>query len=282
MGASTPAGQQDKPPVLQKISLATGVELYYAERGKGIAVVFIHGSLGDYSAWDAQLGPFAENYRAIAYSRRYNYPNTNKLRPKHSAIVEADDLAALINKLNLGKAHLVGHSYGAYAALLLAVKHPELVRTVTLAEPPVVFTGERIGQVKERLIKRAREAFARGDSEDAIRTIVNSSRDGKYEKIPELFRRRLQRNAPELEALVTSDNMYPGIDREAVRGIVAPTLLLSGEKSQPSQKSIDDELERLLPEKQRQRIIIRDADHGMWFQQPEQCRKAVLEFLRGK
>ena len=42
------------------------------------------------------------------------------------------------------------------------------------------------------------------------------------------------------------------------------------------------ELERLLPEKARQRVIIRDADHGMWFQQPEGCRKAVLEFLRGK
>jgi pimeloyl-ACP methyl ester carboxylesterase len=87
---------------------------------------------------------------------------------------------------------------------------------------------------------------------------------------------------PELEALVTSDNMYPGLNPEAVRGIKAPTLLLSGERSQQSQKSIDDELERLLPEKQHQRIIVRDADHGMWFQQPEHCRNAVLEFLRGR
>jgi pimeloyl-ACP methyl ester carboxylesterase len=41
-------------------------------------------------------------------------------------------------------------------------------------------------------------------------------------------------------------------------------------------------LERLLPEKGRQGVITRDADHGMWFQQPEACRKAALEFLRGK
>src|SRR5262249_34377040 len=169
----------------------------------------------------------------------------------------------------------------AYAALFLAVKHPELVRTLTLAEPPVVFAGDRLGEAKERVVKRAREAFEKGDSEDAIRAIVDSSREGTYDKIPELFRKRLQRNALELEALVTSDNMYPGLDREAVRGIAAPTLLLSGEKSQASQKSIDEELERLLPEKGRRRIIVRDADHGMWFQQPEQCRKAVLEFLRG-
>jgi pimeloyl-ACP methyl ester carboxylesterase len=61
-----------------------------------------------------------------------------------------------------------------------------------------------------------------------------------------------------------------------------PTLLLSGEKSQAPQKAIDRELERLLPAEVRQRVIIRDADHGMWFQQPEACRKTVLEFLRWK
>jgi pimeloyl-ACP methyl ester carboxylesterase len=76
--------------------------------------------------------------------------------------------------------------------------------------------------------------------------------------------------------------MYPALDRDAVRKIAVPTLLLSGEKSPASQKAVDAELERLLPEKGRQRVIIRDADHGMWFQQPEACRKAVLEFLAGK
>jgi len=85
-----------------------------------------------------------------------------------------------------------------------------------------------------------------------------------------------------LEALVKSSNMYPRLDRDAVRKIAVPTLLLSGENSPSSQKLIDAEVERLLPENRRQRVVIKGADHGMWFQQPEACRKAVLEFLRGK
>src|SRR5262249_57130616 len=227
-------------------------------------------------------GPVAETSGAAAYSRRYNYPNTNKLRPKHSAVIEAEDLAAFIKKLDLGKVHVVGHSYGGYAALFLAVKHPELVRTLTLAEPPVVFTGDRPEDAKERLVKQARAAFEEGDPEAAVRAIVNSSREGTYDRIPEPVRRRLLRNAQELKALVTSDQMYPGLDRDAVRTIEVPTLLLSGEKSAASHKSVDAELERLLPDSSRQRVIIRDADHGMWLQQPEVCRKATLEFLRGK
>jgi len=275
------AAVQGEPRELRKVAVADGVDLHYVERGKGVAVIFIHGSLGDYSAWDGQLGAFAELYRAIAYSRRYNYPNTNKLRPNHSAVVEAEDLASLIKNLRLGKVHLVGHSYGGYTALFLAVKHPELVRTLTLAEPPVVFAGDRVDDAKERLLLRARTAFEKGDPEDAVRTIVNSSREGTYDRIPEPFRKRLLRNAPELEALVESSNMYPRLDRDVVRTMAAPTLLLSGEKSPSSQKLIDAKLERLLPEKGRRRIIIPGADHGMWFQQPEACRKAVLEFLHG-
>jgi pimeloyl-ACP methyl ester carboxylesterase len=42
---------------------------------------------------------------------------------------------------------------------------------------------------------------------------------------------------------------------------------------------IDDQLERLRSERGCQRVVIRGADHGMWFQQPHACRKAVLEFL---
>jgi non-heme chloroperoxidase len=113
-----------------------GVELHYIDRGRGESVVFVHGALDDYRMWEAELEPFAQHYRVIAYSRRYNFPNEN--RPPgdgYSAINDAEDLAALVQKLQLAPAHFVAHSYGGYAALFLAVRHPELVRSLVLAEP---------------------------------------------------------------------------------------------------------------------------------------------------
>jgi pimeloyl-ACP methyl ester carboxylesterase len=267
---------------LRKAALSNGVELNYIECGKGIPVVFVHGTLGDYSVWENQLGSFAATYRALAYSRRYNYPNSNKPQPRHSAIVEAADLAAFIKKLNLGKVHLIGHSYGGYTALFLAIKYPELVRTLTVSEPPVVFAGDAIDEEKQRVIQRTRVAFEKEDTEGAVRTIIDSTREGAYDKIPAAFRPLLLRNAQELRALVTSDDMYPPLDRAVVRQTAVPTLLLSGEKSTPALKSASAQLERLLPEKGRKHAVISDADHGMWFQQPDACRKAVLEFLHGK
>ena len=94
---------------LKKVSIEEGVSLHYFERGKGDPIIFVHGLTGDLTVWRRQLDGFASNgYRAISYSRRYNYPNRNNLlaSEKHSAVREADDLAALIRKLNLKQIRL--------------------------------------------------------------------------------------------------------------------------------------------------------------------------------
>ena len=116
-----------------------GVELSYVEQGKGVAVIFVHGGLEDYRAWQPQMEGFSRHYHAVAYSRRYNYPNPRVTpRADYSAVVDADDLAALIRKLKLAPAHVVGVSHGAYTALLLAARHPALVRSLVLSEAPVL------------------------------------------------------------------------------------------------------------------------------------------------
>src|SRR5262245_41502311 len=80
--------QENAHPELRKVTLGDGIELSYVERGKGVPIVFVHGTLGDYSTSEGQLVVFGEKYRALAYSRRYNYPNSNRMQPNHSARVE--------------------------------------------------------------------------------------------------------------------------------------------------------------------------------------------------
>ena len=67
-------------PIIRTVDIGHGITLHYTEAGKGTPVIFAHGSLSDGGYWTDQIGPFAEHYRAIAYSRRYNYPNTNPAR----------------------------------------------------------------------------------------------------------------------------------------------------------------------------------------------------------
>ena len=105
-----------------------GAKLEYIEKGQGNPVVFVHGSLNDLRSWSLQMGPFSKQYRAIAYSRRYHYPNAGPGDSSdYSVSLHAEDLASLIKGLKLQRPHIVGSSYGAYVALVLATKNPELV-----------------------------------------------------------------------------------------------------------------------------------------------------------
>ena len=271
------------PPEVKKVTVADGVTLHYVEKGKGTPIVFVHGGGSDYSEWDHHLGAFAEHYRAIAFSARYNYPNTNKRQPGYSPVVAADDLAGLIKKLGLGKVHVVGHSLGGQTALFLALKHPELVRTLTLSDSGVHFKGDKLLEVAEPAWKRARAAFEKGNTEEALETILEVPAGGKVsiKKFPEMLRVRLMRNAGELEALAKGE-VFPEVDPEAVKKLAVPTLLLFGEKSGPVFTGIREELMRVLPEKNRKLVIISGAGHGAHWTHAEQYRKEILEFLKDK
>src|SRR6185503_8015369 len=117
-----------------------GDSIHYIDIGKGDPVVFVHGSLGDFRTWAGQMDTFAKNHRVIAYSRRFAYPNKQVINDSadYTVIPHAKDLAEFIKALKLEPVHLVGHSYGAFIALLTTKDHPELVRSLMLGEPPVM------------------------------------------------------------------------------------------------------------------------------------------------
>src|SRR5260370_21945037 len=71
------------------IDIGHKITLHYVEKGKGVSVIFVHGSLSDGGYWSDQIGPFAEHYRPIAYSRQHNYPNVNPDEPGYSAVTDA-------------------------------------------------------------------------------------------------------------------------------------------------------------------------------------------------
>jgi pimeloyl-ACP methyl ester carboxylesterase len=266
--------------------LATGVRLHYVERGSGAPVVFIHGGGRDYRYWDKQLEPFAKRYRVVAYSRRYAPPNDNpQIVPDYTAAVDAADLVALVRHLDLGPAHFVGASIGGVAALFLAVQHPELVRTLVLAEPPVLRWARELpggAALLDRFLndafRPAGDAFRAGEPERAMGLLTDAFLGaGTFARFPDPLRRKVMLAARDWAAQTMSTAPFPDLARDAVRGIAAPTLLLSGARTIPLHALVDDELERLVPN--RERVVIPDASHDLWADQPERCRAATLEFL---
>ena len=251
-------------------------------------VIFVHGSLSDFEYWYDQLEAFGGQHRAIAYSRRYNWPNHNAPVAGYSAIVDAKDLAALIETLDSGPAHIVGHSYGALTALFLAVSRPELVRSLSLAEPPALSlldhlpgaltaTGRSMREdIRTRMEAPMRAAFARGDREAGVGAFIDYVLGpGAWTKMPVDAKAETMRDAGEWDVMMTTGELFPELPPEAVHRIRAPTVLLSGAKSYPFLALTDAEIARLIPGARR--LILPQATHQMWLQAPEACRQATLE-----
>ncbi len=79
-----------------------GTDLRFVERGTGIPVVFVHGSLGTLESWAPQIDAFATRFRVIAYSRRYHWPNAAQPDgQEYTLSLHADDLIGLIEALGL-------------------------------------------------------------------------------------------------------------------------------------------------------------------------------------
>ncbi|CAN5580509.1 hypothetical protein BH23PSE2_BH23PSE2_10980 [soil metagenome] len=265
-----------------------GVELHFVEQGRGEPVVLIHGSLADYSYWQQseQIAPLAEHFRVIAYSRRYNHPNRNPPAPDHSAVVEAQDLAKLLSALESGPVHLVGHSYGAYTALLFALEHPDQVRSLVLAEPPILpwlpdipgGAGISEGFMAEVWEPMGRTFREQGD-EAGLEHTAQWYFGVPFAQMQPLWQTLFGRNVREWRALTLSRASFPQVDHDRVRALRVPVLILSGGKNAGGFNDlIDGQLERLLPNAQR--VIIAEASHEMFLDFPELTARTMREFFQ--
>lgn len=277
---------QPVPPEIKSVFI-NGDSLHYVDVGKGETIILIHGTLGDYRLWLPHLDTFSKNHRVIAYSRRYAYPNKQVINDSadYTVIPHAEDLASFIQSLNVGPVHLVGHSYGAFTALLTTLKHPELVKTVTLGEPPVapllmsVPGGDTITNRFFAIVKPAAEAFKSGNDEKAVSTfaawVIGDT--NFYNSLPSEVRSAMLANTLELRGSLISNKPFPEVKCEDLKKIQTPVLLIKGEKTTSFFSTIIDEMDKCLANKEK--ITLPGATHGLQMENPGDFNKMVLTFI---
>ena len=274
------------------------VKLAYVEAGEGEPVIFVHGIPTDYRAWSGQMGPFSGKYNVIAYSRRLAQPNRNEMNYEKSTVENnSTDLVGLIEELGVSPVHLVGHSYGGFAAAYCALTNPKLIRTLTLIEPAVSTmllrnrksTAEFLGllfshpsiaisaaKFQRGSLDPSLKAFRRGDFDEALRLNLDGimNRHGAFEQLAEPMRVMTKENERVVGELIAE---VPAFGREEASKISAPTLLIHGSESPKVLHAIVDRLARAIP--QCEASTISGAAHFPHIEQPEKFNELVLSFL---
>jgi len=279
---------ENKATAEVKSVFINGDSIHYIDVGKGDPVVFIHGAVGDYRTFSAQMDDFAKNHRVISYSRRFAYPNKQSIADSTQLTVvsHARDLAEFLKAMNLGKADLVGHSYGADIALLVAIEHPELVNRLVLAEPfiPSLMQGVQGGDtmvnnfIAKAFMPVVEAAKNNSDEKVADGLIAGVMGDSLYfSRLPQNERENMIANVHESKGVLFIKDAFPAVACDDVKKITAPVLLVKGDKSPVILSLMVNELKRCLSKAEI--ATLENTTHGLEYESPDKFNKAVLEFM---
>lgn len=263
-----------------------GVRLHYELEGSGEPLALVHGSWTDAGGWALVVPALAESFRVLCYDRR-GHSRSERPDTQGSVAEDGDDLAGLLETLDLAPAHVVTSSFGGNIAINLALRRPELFRSLSCHEPPLFdLLGDdpEAGEMLSRgagSIESVTRRIADGDHEGAARQFVDevAFEPGTWDdQLPERVKQTMTGNAPTFLD-ETRDPTQTAIDPDALRQLEIPVRLTVGTASPPLFAKVVRRLEELIPGASVE--TIEGADHGPQMTVPERYVELTRRALGG-
>jgi pimeloyl-ACP methyl ester carboxylesterase len=121
-----------------------GIDLYYDDIGSGVVVVMLHGLGASHEDWEAQRTSFSRRFRVIVPDLR-GFGASSRIG-EYSVAQFASDVWSLLDRLEVKRFHLIGHSMGGAVALQMAADRPERIRRLVLADTLPSFETNTFGK----------------------------------------------------------------------------------------------------------------------------------------
>ena len=117
-----------------RVRAADGTELYCEDTGRGTAIVFVHEFAGDHRSWEPQVRRFSRSHRCVTFDARGYSPSDVPSDPeRYGQDIARGDVIRVMDAMGIERAHIVGHSMGAYTALHVGLRHPVRCISITAA-----------------------------------------------------------------------------------------------------------------------------------------------------
>jgi pimeloyl-ACP methyl ester carboxylesterase len=259
------------------------IQLAYDVQGEGEPVLFIHGAI-----WADFLRPLADQsafsgFQRIRYHRR-GYGESGG--PAGGFDLHAADIVALLDDLEVDRAHLVGHSEGAMIALVLAASHPDRARSLALLEPLPPSSWLAAGDFADLLgiLGPAFEAmvgrYQAGDVAGAYESLFHPTgldwRAAAEAAGPGVVEQGFKDAATFVEGEASALLEWShGVDQAAT--IDCPVLSWSTTSENPVNPAARAFLDELFP--QREEVVLQGGDHFSVTTDPAAVAEPIAEFV---
>jgi pimeloyl-ACP methyl ester carboxylesterase len=250
-----------------------GVHLWYRDSGgTGVPIVLMHAATGSSRVWDYQFPPFtAAGYRVIAFDRRgFGRTTIDASGPQPGTA--ADDLQALVDKLGITRFHLVGTAAGAFASFDYALSFPQRLRSLVIANT----IGGVLDEDFQELGRRLRPAPTFNNLPAEIRELGPSYRASNPQGTARWVELEHENRAPGPQP--PAQTMKNRITFAALEAMSVPTLLMTGDADLFAPPAVMRMFKARI--KNAETLVIPEAGHSSYWEQPDIFNRAVLQFIK--
>lgn len=248
-------------------------QLHYEEYGSGAPLLLVHGLGSSTLDWEYQIPTLSQHYRVISLDLR-GHGRSDKPRERYSIAGFAEDVAALIEHLNLPPVHLVGISMGGMTGFQVGVDYPHLLKSLTIVNSaPEV----KIKRPKDVLMVAQRWTFSRLLSLETIGKKLGRLLFPRPEQVE--LRLKVERRWPMNDKrayLASLDAIIGWGVRERLARITCPTLVVTADHDYTpvaSKQAYVDELPNA------RLLVVENSRHATPMDQPEFFNTQLLAFL---
>lgn len=248
-----------------------GGELAYHEYGEGAPLILLHGEYLSHSAWRGQINAFANHFYTITYDQR-GHGESTITRGRYHVSQFADDLFRMMDALKLERALLCGHSLGALVAQEAALRQPDRIGAMVLAEGFYSPRATWLDSVGSSLNWAASQMLGH----DYLLRRLHTTRGSGYN---DYIAREIARHTADYDNYLNIRQMMLAADYRAQLEHIRPlTFILVGENS-----GLIHRQARLMNEKIKGSFygVVLGAGHMPHWDNPALFNGITLEFLQG-
>ncbi len=263
-------------PVVQ----ANGIEMYYEVTGAGDPLVLIPYLAADQACYAFQVGEYAKHFTCFTVDLR-GAGLSGKPDADYSTELLADDVAAFIRAAGIGSAHVSGLSLGAAAGMLLAARHPELVRSLSLhsawdATDPFLRTVVEGWRIMAAGLDSVTDMVITGIFPWCFTPELYAARPEYIDSLADFVR---SRPMPPVDAFLHQSAAVLAHDATAALGAIqAPTLITFGEHDLVTSTRFAGPLSEAISGAEL--IVFGGAAHAPIYEITDEFNQRTLEFLR--
>ena len=270
-----------------------GVILEYEVRGDGEPVVMVHGGLlADENAPLMREPTLTDRFRVVNYHRR-GFAGSSRLPGRATIGDQAADLHALLDHLDIERAHVVGHSLGGVIGVQLALDAPERVQSLALLEPALMGAIAKAEAANNPQAAASQQQFAAGmaevrriyetgDKRAALEAFLETRAGDAFRGVLDWL---LQ--SGEFEQAVADADTFLLVEMPAAFAwtftpedaarLRQPLLSVLGAHSPERAQRVNQVLQRWVP--QTETLVLPNADHALPLMDPPGIADAVAEWL---